>query len=219
MSILNLKDAERKAYRSQYHDGLYDLLLGAMFLAGPITSLCDRYGVKDPWAIIISLGFLLAIGIIFVYAKRKYSNPRMGAIRPNKKHKRKIRAMMIANIILLAAGVVMFILALTGILPTPEGRILGLPMPAIVFFLASVLAFSVMAFLLDFNRLYLYGLIYGLSIPMGEWIEMATGFQMGSIVLMFLLAIGVLVTGIIIFKRFIDSTPMPDFNEAGQDAI
>ena len=219
MSIMNLKEAERKAYRSQYHDGLYDLLLGAMFLAGPITSLCDYFGLKDPWAIFISLGFLLAIGVIFVYAKRKYSNPRMGAIRPNQKHKRKIRYMMFANIILLAAGLIMFILALTGILPTPEGRILGLPIPAIVFFLACLVAFSVMAYLLNFNRLYLYGLIYGLSIPLGEWIEMATGFQLGSIVLMFLLAISVMITGVVIFKHFIESTPMPDFNEAGQDVI
>ena len=162
---------------------------------------------------------MLAMGIIFVVAKRKYSNPRMGVIRPNQKHKRKIRSMLIANIILLAAGLVMFILALTGILPSANGRILGLPVPAIVFFLACLVAFSVMAFLLNFNRLYLYGLLYGLSIPLGEWIELATGFQTGSIVLMFLLAISVMITGVVIFKRFIDNTPLPDFNEAGQDVV
>jgi MFS family permease len=219
MSILNLKEAERKAYASKYNDGLFDLLIGAMFLAGPITSLCDHYGLKDPWAILISLGFLVAIGAFFVYAKRKYANPRMGFVRPSQKQKRKIRYIMILNIAILIAGLVTFILALTGILPPTAGHILGLPTPAVVFFLGAVVVFSVMAFLIKFNRLYLYGLLYGLSIPLGEWIELATGFQMGSIILMFLLSISVMIAGLIIFKRFIDRTPMPDFNEVGQDAI
>jgi len=46
---INLKELERKAWRSVFQDGLWDIFLGLLLLAMAIGALLSDIGVPEAW--------------------------------------------------------------------------------------------------------------------------------------------------------------------------
>jgi hypothetical protein len=104
---LNLKEIERKAFRSTYQDGLWDMYYGfiVVFMSIFIYRPADGY---SPTNIVLAiLGISLAY--CFFWAGKKYITlPRMGQVRfgPVRKQKKTTLAIILGVVVLIQIGIV-----------------------------------------------------------------------------------------------------------------
>lgn len=113
-SQLNLKEMERKAFRSTYQDGLWDIYMGGM-LAG--FSLLTNLPDSDEFPLVRFLLFIAVIALsylIFWAGKKFITLPRLGQARFGAERRKRKRTLgwILAGIIVIQAVVVLFSIAL-----------------------------------------------------------------------------------------------------------
>lgn len=200
---LSLKEAERKAFTIAFDDGLWDIFLGCFFLEFAIAPLLtERMG--DFWSSVIFLPFwglvYLAIWLIRKYIVR----PRIGVVKYGPARKNRLTKL---NIVLLLVNLVVFLLGLIAVfsLGVVPGQIY-----TVLFGLTLLVGFSLAAYFLDFSRLYIYGLLLALSPLVGEWLYTHGYASHHGFPIAFGVACSIMIlTGIIIFIRFLRNTPIP----------
>jgi hypothetical protein len=105
--IPDLKQIERKAFRSTYQDGLLDILMGVMVVAMAITIYHPESGYSP--MNIIGMVLIYAVVYSLFWAGKKYITlPRMGQVRfgPTRQHKKMTMAVILGVIVLIQAFVV-----------------------------------------------------------------------------------------------------------------
>jgi hypothetical protein len=109
MNQINLKELERKAFRSTYQDGLWDIYFGlivicmSIFLFRPVTG----YSPLNIFLMMASMGAAYAL---FWAGKRFITLPRMGQVKFGEKRARRKKTMM-----LILGAVVLIQVAFLGI--------------------------------------------------------------------------------------------------------
>jgi len=109
MNQINLKELERKAFRSTYQDGLWDIYFGiiiicmSFFLYRPVTG----YSPLNIFLMMASMGAAYAL---FWVGKRFITLPRMGQVKFGEKRARRKKTMM-----LILGAVVLIQVAFLGI--------------------------------------------------------------------------------------------------------
>ena len=106
---LNLKEIERKAFRSTFQDGLWDVYLGlivicmAFFLFRPD----EGYGLRNQ---LMMLGGFVLSGLVLFAGKMLITVPRMGQVSfgPLRKRKAMTLAIILGAVVLVQAGIVLF---------------------------------------------------------------------------------------------------------------
>ena len=94
MNRINLKELERKAFRSTYQDGLWDIYFGlivicmSFFLYRPVTG----YSPLNIFLVVASMGAAYAL---FWAGKRFITLPRMGQVKFGEKRARRKKTMML----------------------------------------------------------------------------------------------------------------------------
>jgi hypothetical protein len=158
-----LKETEQKVFRASYNDGLWDIFLGCFFLTFVIALYLGPI-LGDFWSSVVLLQFwaLLYVGIWLI---RKYVvTPRIGSVKFGPARKVKLMrftvVMLIVNVIALVLGIVAAM---------SFGRVPG-QMFSVGLGMILLIGFSMAAYFLDFNRLYIYGLLVGFSPLIGEWL-------------------------------------------------
>jgi len=106
-NILDLKQIERKAFRSTYQDGLWDILLGLIVAAMAIT----LYHPESGYSVINNVAMVLIYAVVcslFWAAKKYITLPRMGQVQfgAARQQKRKALAIILGIIVLIQAFVV-----------------------------------------------------------------------------------------------------------------
>ena len=84
----NLKEIERKAFRSTYQDGLWDIYLGLVVVCMSLFLYRPANGYSPVNLVLLGLAFILAYGIFWA-GKRFITLPRMGQVRFGPARKRK----------------------------------------------------------------------------------------------------------------------------------
>ena len=106
-AILDLKELERRAFRSTYQDGLWDMLWGAIVMAMAISLHRpeDGYG---PANIILAMVAPVVAGALFFLGKKLITLPRMGQVRfgPARKRRGRTLAIILGLVVLVQAGMV-----------------------------------------------------------------------------------------------------------------
>lgn len=200
---IDLKKLERKAYRSTFQDGLWDIMLGLIILALGVIPLLTELKLGDFWSSMLLIPFYLFGYFIFTQGKRRFTIPRMGMIKfgPMRKKKRRkiILFLMAALLIGLLAGVIFLkIILMADWLP-------------VAFLMVLIfVSFNLGAHYLDFSRLTVYGAILTLFVPLGE-ILFRKGFlsHHGFPMIFGTSGILMIVTGIVLFIRFLRKYPLP----------
>jgi archaellum biogenesis protein FlaJ (TadC family) len=212
-SNIDLQALERQAFRSNYEDGLWDILLGlllAQMMVGPIL-------YRAGWSPILILGtlagFVTAVVIAFKMAKRHLVLPRAGLAHFSNERDHKKKRMSVVYSISIVVGVVVFAVAVFGyqaainqtLPPWASGGLLAIMG---LFLITAVTIFSLMAYYLNYSRAYLYGWFFGLAFPLNILVDELFGitFPLGSLLF---LSIMVLI-GIVLFIRFLNTHPMPE---------
>ena len=189
----NLKELEQKAFRSFYQDGIWDIFFGLMMLAMYASTIFDNSGNKA--LKILPMIFLEIFAMFFlIYGKKQITAPRLGQVVFGQKRKRRLLYVFLVNLIALAAGIIFIGANSLFSLDLAKSELLApLGMGIWIAFITSI-----MAYFLDFNRLYIYALIYGSTFA---------GVLLLDLPILFLAAaLLILVPGSVIFFRFLSTT-------------
>lgn len=202
---VDLKALERRAYRSFFGDGIWDIYLGLLLLGMGGGPALLQMGVPLVWAGIVPLALCAAAMVFFVAGKKYITVPRLGAVQfgAARRLKRKRLSLVLACSALL--GLVLFALAAWRSIPALS---LGsVPMVALVFAANCLIVFSLGAYYLDFSRLYVYGLLYAVAFPLGIMLD-ETGRVGASFLTVYALLAGpMIVVGAALFIRFLRAYP------------
>lgn len=207
---IDLREVERKSFAVRFQDGLLDVWLGFLLLAGVLPEALSG-GAIEGWATIWAYSVLSVVGYAAFWAARKYiSEPRIGRMKPGPAGKRRLgrtALLMIASLIFSVA-----LVALTAVWPALSGGSSSMFSSSAQ--VASLVAawmlviFSVASFVLNFSRGYLIGVLYALGLGLGLLLDspVPTIVAGGLLVLL----------GLFIFARFVRGNPLP--GEEGANA-
>lgn len=183
---VNLKEIERKAWTSYFEDGLWDVFFGMLFLIGGIRSLTDNV-----W---YTLLLLVAI-IMLPIGKKLITIPRLGHVKFSPA--RKLRQSKVIAILVISVLAILALLLLPHSSLSLRGSLIS---PIMAVWIAVV--FGLIAYYLDFRRLFAYGFLYALSeVLWGQF-----GEPIGPIV-QTISGIAILLLGIAVFARFVEKYP------------
>jgi hypothetical protein len=204
MSVpISPEQAEKKAFRSIFNDGLWDILLAcfiSMMAVAPLLS--SRLG--DFWSSAVFLPFwglaYLAVWLI----RRNVVAPRVGVVRFGRARKARLARFTVVMLVVNVGALILGFVAAANV-----GRVPG-QMISSVFGLILLVGFSTAAFFLDLGRLYVYGLLLGLSPFAGEWL-FSRGYAShhGFPVTFGTTAVIMIVTGLVVFARLLRDNPVP----------
>ena len=201
---ISLKSAERQAFQASFADGLWDVFIGCFVLQFAIAPLLSET-LGDFWSSVIFLPFW---GLVYlaIWLIRKYVlAPRLGTVSFGKARRQKMRrfslVMLVANLLMLGLG----ILAVLNFNKIPGIGVASL------FSLFLLAGFSAAAYLLDFPRLYVYGLLLFIAPLVGEWLYANHGFGHHGYPVVFGVTAGIMIlTGLVNFVRVLVNNPAVD---------
>jgi uncharacterized membrane-anchored protein len=181
---INLKEMEKKAWKSCFQDGLWDIFLGFILLSFGISPLIEEItGITY----LISYVILLFLGyFIFYFGKKYITIPRLGNVRFGAKRKyKKIKVVIILTISVIF-GLAAILITQTDLIPYN----IDISIWGIIFAINALIVFSLMAYYLDFPRLYIYSIFFATSIfivetsrsHVGSTYDTVIGFGMFGVV-------------------------------------
>ena len=207
---LNFKTLEKKAYRSFFKDGIYDVFLGLLLLSFGLPLILNEFHWLDYETITIPLLIPIMINVVallfLILGKKHITTPRLGIVHFGKPRKRKMMHVKLFLVISVLIGVITFLLSLFKVFPV--GGTTGIPLPFIIFGIQSLLVFSFMAYFMDFTRLYLYAFLFAISLPLTFWLRKNTSLPYPSLWVFSLTAGPMLIIGCIVFIRFLNQFPL-----------
>ena len=209
MEELNIKALEKKAFRSFFRDGIYDVFLGTILLAFGLPLILSEFGLMayKTMTIPLLISIILNIGalLFFVFGKKYITAPRLGIVNFGKTRKRKMMHVKLLLTISVLIGVGTFLLTLLKILPV--GGKTGIPAAGVIFGVQALIVFSLAAYFMDFTRLYLYAFLFAVAVPLTFWLKSNTALTYPSLYVFLLTAGPMLAIGWILFVRFLRQYP------------
>lgn len=209
---INLKEIEKKAFRSYHEDGLWDLYLGMMLMlmgSGSVIGgmMEERGGNFELWSISSMLVFAALIMAAFWAAKKFITVPRMGQVKFGPRGKiRRVRVKIVAGISVVVGLVVFAILTLIRS-DSPQRALVGIIIP-IVYSLNMLIVFGLWAYFWNFERMYLIGLLYALPLPLLIGMDELLGMRIVFLSFAVPAAI-ILIMGTVVFIRFLRNHSIP----------
>lgn len=162
---LNLRELQRKAWKSIFQDGLWDIFMGLLLLNIAFFTVADELFANDDLKLALFIGGEIAAMLFLWAGKRFVTVPRMGRANFGRFGKiRRSRAKLLSFASLLA-GLIVFLI-FEGL--RANSQIAGLSIGYVVavgWVVNAMLVFGLAGYFLDFNRLYLIGAMYALSFP------------------------------------------------------
>ena len=200
---ISLREAERKAFRTTYNHGLWDIFLGCfflMFVIGPYLSP----SLGDFWSSAVFLPFWGLVFLVIRVIRKHVVTPRVGVVKFGLARKTKLAKF---TVVMLLVNVIAFILGLVAAMSF--GKVPG-QIYTIIFGMILLIGFSIAAYFLDFSRLYIYGLLVGLSPLVGEWLWTHGYATHHGFPITFGTAAGIMIlVGVTVFVRLLHDNRVP----------
>jgi hypothetical protein len=200
---------KRTIQLTNYEDGLWDLLLGIMFMLLAIYPV-TRQALGPTWNLILFLVALAILVGIQLSARRLISDPRLGYVKPRLTRAKIIVLAISAVLVLVTFVLVIITLINPGWLPNVS--LGGVPQwlsdlsVDILVMLALAGIFSLMGYLFGVFRLFIYGWLIGI----GNLASTAMHLYRGSVFnLPLAIAAGIIIlVGVVLFTRFLRKYPL-----------
>ena len=201
---IDLKKIEKKAWTSYYQDGLWDIFLGLILLNFGVAPIMEEItGVTY----LVSYILIIALAYIIWYTGKKYiTAPRIGLVKFGRT--RKIKNFKVTIILLISAifGLVVMLLTTTDLLPYKT----DISAWAILFAINALIVFSLMAYFLDFPRLYIYSVFFAVSIFLAELSRSYVGSLYDTVIGFGLFGVVIVLIGLLHLTRFIRRYPLSE---------
>lgn len=201
---VSLKDAERRVFRAAYNDGLWDILLACFILMFAVAPLLSA-SLGDFWSSAVFLPFWGLAALVIWLVRRYVLRPRVGVVKFGPARKARLLRF---NILMLLVNSIALVLGIVAALYFNHAPRLSFPILIGAIFLFFC---SLVAHFLEFTRLYLYGLLLGISPLVGEWLY--TRWQVphhGYPVAFGVTAAAIFLSGMVIFIRVLRYNPRLD---------
>lgn len=209
MEQLSFKTLEKKAFRSFFKDGIYDVFLGLILLSLGLPMILNEFELIDYESITMPLliPLILNIGalVFSIFGKKYITAPRLGIVRFGETRKRKMKHVKVLLAISVLIGVITFFLSLFKVLPI--GGKTGIPIAGVIFGVQCILVFSLAAYFMDFTRLYPYAFLFAVSLPLTFWLKKNAIITYPSLWVFSFTAGPMLVVGCVLFFRFLHQYP------------
>jgi len=212
MTTLNLKDLEKKAWRSMFQDGIWDLFLGILLLAFAVSALLSDTGMAETPSMIVYIGIeVLAVLVLFA-GKKWITIPRMGRATFSKVRSNRVLTVRVMLALSVVLGLIVFLLTIGY-----SNRLDALGDPRVVFpaiWVINCLVLSgVGAYFLDFPRLLGIGVLYAITIPLDHALSALLKFD-ASALGFGIPALIILGMGAVLLNRFLREYPIVSMGEA-----
>jgi hypothetical protein len=200
---INLKELEKKAWRSTFKDGIFEIYFGILHLSLTLGIVLDAL-LPIPYDSILIFS-IIGCGLIFFLIGKKYiSQPRLGKVkfgRTRIARKAKTIAVLTVNFIILLV-ILLVVPQLSVELP---GYLYGLIMGLLFF----TLPLCFVAYFLQFKRLYLIAILVGLSYFLDEIFRlMLIPEPFNSLLAFGIVSMIIISIGIVVFIRFLKNYPL-----------
>ena len=200
---ISLKGVERKAFQAAYDDGLWDVFLGCFFLMFVIAPFLSST-LGDFWSSAIFVPFWGLVFLCILLLRKFVVSPRIGKMTFGKVRRTKLmRFTLLMLVINILAAILGFVASASiGIV---SGQLISVGMGFVFLILLSLIAYS-----LDFHRLYVYAFLTGFSPLVGEWLWNQGMVSHHGFPLTFGVSSAVMIlTGLAVFLRLIRNNPVP----------
>ena len=214
---IDLKALEKKVFKSNFEDGLWDIYLGLLLLQISLSTFLYALDLSPLWILLILLLFVGLVFAAFWAAKKDLIMPRMGLVTFSEERKEKKKKISLILSLSVLFGVFVFGLTLglywlavndaaTGLLQY------GWVIPFILFLVNAVVVFSLIGYYYDYSRAYLYGWFYGLAYPLNIALDEMVGIRFPLFSLLFsTIMVGI---GLVLFVRFMRTHPLVENHDA-----
>ena len=194
---IDLKELENKAWKSTFQDGLWDIMLGLVFFIPPVTGL-----LKGSDYTLIPL-YLVSI-LLFVIVKKRITVPRIGLVKFGEKRRKKSHIV----VFILTASVAFFMILM--VLINKQGlkyELEGIPVTSFIVGINILIVLGCMAYFLNFDRLYIYAVLIGVTEPLSNVLENMDILE-GPYLMLLVISSGMIVTGATLLVRFMQQYPL-----------
>lgn len=208
MDQINLKEMERKAFRSTFQDGLWDIYLGLIIISMSIFLFRPTTGYSPLNILFMGAAFTVAYTLLWA-GKKFITLPRMGRVKFGEKRARRMKTMiLVLGAVVLTQGAFLAI-QLIGWRNPEFGATLNEflqernAMDLAVATLGSLFvgpSFILIAYFLDFTRGYFIAVMMALAVFLTIYLNQP----------IYPIIIGILiaVSGVVLFLRFLRKYPL-----------
>jgi len=201
---VDLKQIERKAWRSLLQDGFLDICWGLSIVGLAVYLQLSKLGVPDSTAILVFAGIEVAAVVVYWAGIKFVSRPRLGRVRFGARGKAKQRKAWVILAILILAGAALFAAwsVLSGRWAPPEAILGGRAGFRIALGLCTMLILSMVSYFMDFTRGYVIGAFCALGVSGALLLDspLVPAMAGGAVVLM----------GLVVLTRFLRRYPLPE---------
>jgi hypothetical protein len=199
---IDLREVERRTFSVRYEDGLTDVYLGAVLLAGGLPQIIFGSAMDLPrWLSVYAVVCAVAYALTWA-GKRLVSAPRLGTVRLGPAGKRRQGRVTRAMIVSLVFSVVL--LTLTAAWPALIGGGRMFTSDAQVAALVAawmLVVFTVGSYMMNFTRGYVIGVLYALGLGLGLLLQTSLPAVAAGIL--------VVILGLVVFVRFVRRSGLP----------
>ena len=207
---IDLKSLEKKAYRAVLNDGLWDLFIGLIILSmGLSTLLGSLLNLPEFLNTIIPVLVLNIIALLVFYLGKKFITiPRIGFVKFGPKRKSKQQKLKLILFAFFILNIILLFLPFAGLISNiqlePLILALLLGMGVLTF------PFCVVAYFLDFTRLYYYAFFAGLGFFLTELLYPIVGSPLDTFFSYGITGVAIVVIGLYYFIRFLKKYPLSE---------
>lgn len=203
---IDLKELEKKAWRSFFQDGLWDIYFGLLLLALGLSSFTLFINLPEPLNLIVVLIPIYSIAILLLILGKKYiTTPRIGYIKfgtKRKKIKKKLALILGVQVII---TILMVIFTAFGLFQYIQINSIIIMLMIGLLFVA--LPIGIIAYFWDFPRLYVYGLLGGSGFFIAEILNPIIGQPFDLFIPYIIISGSMLIVGMSYFIRFLKKYP------------
>ena len=200
---LDLKSLEKKAWKSFFDDGLWDIYLGLLLGLMGLSGALDKTALSEDQVMMIYLGLMFLVLAAFWLGKKFITAPRIGRVKFKAKKRRKISAVLFASVIV---GLISWWFAASMTNVSPEQRASFKTLFPLIYALNALLVFGAIAYFTSFERLYFIGLMFALPVPLNQWLY--DSYEINLDYILFIVPTAIIVAiGVWYFVRFLKAYP------------
>jgi hypothetical protein len=201
---INLKEIEKRSYRSYFLTGIYDVAFGVLILSFAIAPvLRDVIGRLYIPFVIIPASLIILLGQKYLIV------PRLGIVKFGEKRKTAKKKMMIITVLSTTTLTTLLALTVAGIFPGVIGETLSGVMFMLIIGIIVIILMSVIAYIMDFKNMLYYGLAIGIGIPTAELLYGVVGAPLDSLITFGTLGSLLLIYGLVNLSSFLKKNPIP----------
>ena len=198
---IDVKEMEKRAWKSTFQDGLWDIYFGLIISGIGFSWLCGFFGLPETVNVMVTI-FSWDIGamIILFLGKKYITRPRMGFVKFGQIRKKRNKFLALFLGLMVAFTLITFIFTLVGMF---QLQMPGYLVMLLIGLLFITLPFSLIAYYLQLERVYLYAILGGLGLFISELLQPIIGAPYHDIITFGGIGLVITITGLIIFIKFL----------------